>query len=268
MYGKTRALRQSLPVASAEAMADTLQHIGDDLSSKGNHTLALQWFRRVHDLLDAQSLEQLSARGLELRLAICHGRVQSLLAQGSAASLHEASELVAYVESQMGDKPLVLHWRLEMLHKSPAEVFDAEAYTSILRRMIRCFDYSDETFRFLLQQMQTLRDRNEFLACGLLDEFIKLHVLPSANTAWINKAVVKRVWMATTQSTDSASLEPLNELMEKTHDGLSGPLTPDAAGAIHSVSGQVASEDGSNPGETARMEEGGSPHRHPANCHR
>ncbi|XP_044723905.1 meiosis protein SPO22/ZIP4 like domain-containing protein [Hirsutella rhossiliensis] len=235
MYGKTHALRKSLPVSSAEAMADTLQHIGADSSSKGNHTLALQWLKRAHDLINGQSLEQLSAYGLELRLAICHGRVQSLLALGSTESLQEASNLVAYVESEIGDKPVVLHWRLEILQKSPGEVFDAEACTSILRRMIRCFDHSDETFRFLLHQIKELKDRSERLACGLLDEFTKLHVLPSANVTWINEVVVKRIWMATTQTDEEASLKTLHGLMENAHDGLSGPLKPDAAGAVHSL---------------------------------
>lgn len=242
MYGKTHALRPSLPVSSAEAMADTLQHIGADMSSKGNHTLALQWFQRAHDLVNAQSLEQLSAHGLELRLAICHGRFQSLLALGSAESLQEASNLVAYVESEIGDKPVVLHWRLEILQRSPGEVFDAEACTSILRRMIHCFDHSDELFRFLLHQLKELRDRSERLACGLLDEFMRLHVLRSANVTWINKAVTKRVWMATTQSDDEASLRTLHGLMENAHDGLSGPLKPEAAGAVHLVSGQSGVE--------------------------
>lgn len=267
MYGKTHALRQSLQVPSAEVLADTLQHIGADLSSKGNHTLALQWFKRAHDLINAQSLEQLSAHGLELRLAICHGRVQSLLALGSAASLQEASNLVAYVESEMGDKPVVLHWRLEILRKSPGEVFDAEACTSILRRMIRCFDRSDETFRFLLHQIKELRDKSERLACGLLDEFMRLHVLRSANVAWINKVVVKRISMATAQADDEASLKTLHGLMENAHDALSGPLKTDAAGAVHSVSGHLVVEAETDLLGVARMEKGRSAFRHPAVCH-
>ncbi|PHH75866.1 hypothetical protein CDD83_4348 [Cordyceps sp. RAO-2017] len=235
MYGKTEALRQNLQASSAEIMADTLRHIGADLSSKGNHTLALQWLRRAHELINAQSLDRLSVRGLELRLAICHGRVQSLIGVGSPESLREADDLVAYVESELGDRPIVLHWRLEILRQAPGELFDAEAYTSVLRRMVRCFDHSDDMFYFLLHQMAGLRDRSPRLACGLLDELLKQHVLQSANVAWINKAMARRAWMATADSDCEASLKTLRSLLDSALDGLSGPVKPDAAGAVHSL---------------------------------
>lgn len=235
MFSKTDSLRQNLEVSSAENMADTLQHIGADLSSAGDHNMALKWFKRASDLINSQNLDQLSMHGLELRLAICQGRVQSLLGVGSPDCLQEANDLVAYVESEVGDKPVVLHWQLEILQKSPDEVFDAEAYASILRRMIRCFDFSDGTFHFLLHHIKELRDKSSRLACGLLDELLKQHVLHSGNVAWINKAVVRRIWMATMGSESTESLTTLHGLLDTIFDALSEPLAPDATGAAHSV---------------------------------
>ncbi|PNY23779.1 Uncharacterized protein TCAP_06278 [Tolypocladium capitatum] len=235
MFSKTGSLRQNLHVSSAENMADTLQHIGADLSSAGDHNMALKWFKRASDLINSQNLEQLSVHGLELRLAICQGRVQSLLAIGSPGCLQEAVDLVAYVESEIGDKPVVLHWRLEILQKSPDEVFDAEAYASILRRMIRCFDFSHGTFHFLLHHIKELRDKSSRLACGLLDELLKQHVLHSGNVAWINKAVVRRIWMATMDSESAEPLTVLHGLLDQVYDALSEPLSPDATGAAHSL---------------------------------
>ncbi|POR34574.1 Uncharacterized protein TPAR_05222 [Tolypocladium paradoxum] len=235
MFSKTDLLRQNLDVSAAENMADTLQHIGADLSSAGDHNMALKWFKRASDLVNSQNLEQLSMHGLELRLAICQGRVQSLLGIGSPECLQEANDLVAYVESEVGDKPFVLHWRLEIIQKSPEEVFDAEAYASILRRMIRCFDFSDGTFHFLLHHIKELRDKSSRLACGLLDELLKQHVLHSRNNAWINKAVVRRVWMATMNSESTESLTALHDLLDQVFDALSEPLSPDATGAAHSL---------------------------------
>lgn len=193
MFSNTDSLRQSLDVSSAETMANTLRHIGADLLSTDQHILALKWLGRALHLLNAQSLEQLSMHGLELRLAICQGRVQSLLGIGSPEPLQEVNDLVAYVESKMGDKPVVLHWQLEILQKSPAEVFDAEACASILRHMIRAFDFSEGTFQFLLHSIKELRDKSSRLACGLLDELMKRHILQSGNAAWIGRAVVRRI---------------------------------------------------------------------------
>ncbi|KND94187.1 hypothetical protein TOPH_00844, partial [Tolypocladium ophioglossoides CBS 100239] len=235
MVSKTDSLRQDFNVSSAENMADTLQHIGADLSSAGDHNMALKWFKRASDLINSQNIEQLSVHGLELRLAICQGRVQSLLGIGSPECLQEANDLVAYVESEVGNKPVVLHWRLEILQKSPDEVFDAEGYASVLRRMIRCFDFSDGTFHFLLHHIKELRDKSSRLACGLLDELLKQHVLHSGNVAWINKAVVRRTWMATMDSESTESLTILHGLLDQVHDALPEPLSPDAAGAAHSL---------------------------------
>ncbi|PFH60556.1 hypothetical protein XA68_10761 [Ophiocordyceps unilateralis] len=235
MYGKTDGLRRHLDALTSEIMADALRHIGADLSSKGNHRLALQWLRRAHELIDSQDPERLSTHGLELRLAICHGRVQSLLAMGSPESLQEADDLVAYVESELGDKPVVLHWRLEILQKSPGEVMGAEAHASILRRMVRCFDRSDDSLNFLLHQFTELGRTSERLAAGLLDELMRQHVLRSTNPAWIGKGMVRRTWMTTMATGCDALQESLRGLMDEAHDALSGPLKPDAAGAAHSV---------------------------------
>ncbi|KAF4589779.1 TPR-like protein [Ophiocordyceps camponoti-floridani] len=235
MFGKTEMLRRHMDTPAAEVMADALRHIGADLSSKGNHTLALQWLRRAHDLIDGQSPENLSTHGLELRLAICHGRVQSLLAVDSAESLQEANDIVAYVESELGDKPIVLHWRLEILQKSPDDVMGAEARASILRRMVRCFDRSDDGLDFLLHQFTELSRCCGRLALGLLDELFRRHLLTSANLVWIGKGVVRRTWMVTMVEGDGEVLGSLRGVMDEAFDALSGPLKPDAAGAVHSL---------------------------------
>ncbi|KJZ71961.1 hypothetical protein HIM_08641 [Hirsutella minnesotensis 3608] len=235
MFTKTDALRQSLHVSSAEAMADTLRHIGFDLAARGNHTLALKWLKRAHGLIEIQNLEQLSTHGLELRLAICHGIFQSLLAQNTSHSLQEAGDLVTYVETELGDRPVVLHWRLELLQKTPDEVADAHAYASVLRRLIRAFDHSDETFHFILHQIQQMREKNIRLAIGLLEEFTKLLASRSGNVAWLSKAIVKRIWMATVQDDEEDPIPALQGLIDGTFDSLSGPLQPDAAGSVQSL---------------------------------
>lgn len=242
MFGKIDALRPTLDSISAEIIADTLQHIGFDLGSKGDHGMAVKWLKRAYDILNHQSLDQLSAKGLELRLAICQGLVRGLLDVGSQACVQEANDLVAYIECEIGDKPLVLHWRLELLQRAPEETFDVDAYSSILHRMVRSFDYSDASLYFLLHHIRNLREKSPRLARGLLDELLLQHVISSRKGEWIGKIVVRRIWMVTVDpmdlSNDSESVELLTDLqnfLDKVHDGLSEPLSSDIAGAAHSV---------------------------------
>ncbi|PTB63793.1 SPO22-domain-containing protein [Trichoderma citrinoviride] len=216
MFGKIDALRPNLDSISAEIIADTLQHIGFDLASKGDHGMAVKWLKRAYDIINHQALDQLSAKGLELRLAICQGLVRGLLDVGSHVCVQEAQDLVEYIESEIGDKPLVLHWRLELLQWAPGEAFDVDAYSSILHRMVRSFDYSDASFYFLLHHIRSLGERSPRLARGLLDELLLQHVVSSKKSEWIGKVVVRRLWMVTTGTADliydADEIEPLTDL--------------------------------------------------------
>ncbi|KAL7808306.1 SPO22 domain-containing protein [Trichoderma aethiopicum] len=224
MFGKIDALRPTLDSISAEIIADTLQHIGFDLASKGDHGMAVKWLRRAYHIINLQALDQLSAKGLELRLAICQGLVRGLLDVGSDVCVKEANDLVEYVESEIGDKPLVLHWRLELLQRAPGETFDVDAYSSILHRMVRAFDYSDASFYFLLHHLRNLREKSPRLSRGLLDELLLQHVISSRKSEWIGKIIIKRIWMVTVDPIDSSSdadstelLTDLQHLLDKHH---------------------------------------------------
>ncbi|KAF7547940.1 hypothetical protein G7Z17_g7379 [Cylindrodendrum hubeiense] len=234
MYSKAEGLRHHLDAASAEHMADTLRHIGSDLSSKGDYPMALKWLRRAYELINGQELERLSAEGLELRLAICHHLVQVLLAIGSPEHLREADDLVAYVESEIGDKPVVLHWKLEILQKSPSEVFDIDACTSILRRMIRTIDLSDAVLGFLLHNIKELHDRSSRLTIGLLDELLLTRLLPAGKPDWIGKAVIRRVWMSTMEPESPTAATDLMTLIARIPQGPSTSLNADVAIAAQS----------------------------------
>ncbi|KAF5027780.1 hypothetical protein F66182_111 [Fusarium sp. NRRL 66182] len=213
MYTKADIPSRQLEPSSAEQLADTFHCIGSDFSSKQDYGMAIKWLRRAHGLVNNQELERLSTPGLELRLSIRHELIQALLATGSQGSLQEADELAAHVESEIGDKPVVLHWKLEILRRSPSEVFNADAYSSILRRMIRSLDLSDAGLVFLLHSINELRDRQPRLAVGLVDELILRKLLPYGNMDWIGKALVRRVWMGTMETDGSVGATDLMQLL-------------------------------------------------------
>lgn len=238
MFTKVETLKGELDAISAENMADTLRHIGADCSARGDCTMAVKWLKRGHEIINLQALDRLSVEGLDTRLAICQNLVQSLLGLGSPEGITEANDLVSYVESEIGDKPIVLHWRLEILQSSPDEVFDAETYASILRRMVRVFDFTNQTFHFLLHHIKELRNKSSRLSCALLDELLMQRVLRSENRGWLNKIIVRRVWMSTTDSDlpGSDTITNLINTLETIRATISQPLSPDVAGAVQSVS--------------------------------
>lgn len=237
MFGKINLLRPKLDASSAQTMADTFQHIGYGLASKGDHGMAMKWLKRAYDIISRPALDQPSAKGLESRLAICHGVFRGLLDINSQESVQEANSLVENIESEVGDKPLILHWRLELLQKAQGEIFDIEAYSSILHRMVRSFDNSDASFTLLLCQIKNSRERDHRLARGLLDEFLLRHAIVSNHSEWVGQTVVQRIWMTTVDDNDPISaLTDLYNLLGKAYDGLSKPLGSDLAGTAHFVS--------------------------------
>ncbi|CCT61743.1 related to transcription factors [Fusarium fujikuroi IMI 58289] len=215
MYAKADVLLHNLDPISAEHLADTFHGIGGDLLSKGDNEMALKWLRRALDLINDQALERLSTEGLELRISIYHELIQAFLATGSQDGLQEAENLVSHVESEIGDKPVVLHWRLEILQRSPSEVFNADACASILRRMIRSLDLSDAGLGFLLHGISELRIRGPRLAIGLMDELLLRKLMPSCNMDWIGKAIVRRVWMGTMEADASVSVADLTQTLDQ-----------------------------------------------------
>ncbi|GKU11490.1 unnamed protein product [Fusarium langsethiae] len=164
MYAKSDNLLQHLGSSSAERLADTFHCIGSELSSKEDHDMALKWLRRALNIINTQGLERLSSEGLELRMSIHHELIQTLLATGSEDYLGEADNLASQVESEIGDKPIVLHWKLEIIQQSPNEIFDVDTCASILRRMIRSLTLSDPGLGFLLHGIGELRTRGPRLA--------------------------------------------------------------------------------------------------------
>ncbi|RMJ11073.1 hypothetical protein BHE90_011318 [Fusarium euwallaceae] len=234
MYTKADDLLRHLDPLSAEQLADTLQDIGANLSGKGDHEMALKWLRRAHTLINGQELERLSTEGLEVRMAIHHDLIQTLLATGSPERVQEADDLVSYVESEIGDKPVVLHWKLEILQRSPGEIFDTDACASILRRMVRSLDLSDAALGFLLHNIKELRDRGSRVAIGLLDELLLTRLLPCGNMDWIGKTLVRRIWMGTMDTEASDAATRLIQLLEQLAED-SRPCNVDVAAAAQSL---------------------------------
>ncbi|KAL8397435.1 hypothetical protein RB594_004238 [Gaeumannomyces avenae] len=202
MYAQVESLLPSLDHNSAESLAEVLYEIGRDLAMvKRDFPMASKWLKRSNDIISSQSIGQLSAEGVGLRLSIFQAHITALLGLESPEGFEQARELVGYLETEIGNQPFVLILNLELLSKSPAEVFDSEAYGDVLRRMIKAFKYTDANFKALKRHIQKLHEKSPGLGVKILDEF--LVSVENANFGggdgpeWYDKLVVLRVKMTT-----------------------------------------------------------------------
>lgn len=183
-------------VTSAEKVVDSIFHVGKGLLSKQDFPIASKWLQRAWDLINDHQLQDMSRNAVELRMAVLQALVTALVALQTPESIEKAYHLVKYVESDIGDQPIVLLLHLEMLSKSPAETFDGEAYGDIIRRMIRSFRPTEPNFKLLAHHIDLLHAKCPGLGCCILDDFLST-LIKTGHSEWIDKVVIKRIYMAT-----------------------------------------------------------------------
>ncbi len=230
MYTKTEALRQFLTPDYAERLADVLYEIGKSLSARNDFPIAVKWLERANEVINGQELEQLSREGLELRLAILQALVMALLGSGVPDGLEKAKNYIAFIEAEAGNKFVVSLLKLELLQKTPAEVFDSESYEDVLRYIIRNFSFSDSGFKLIVHHIRKLHDKSPGAGCSVLDDFI-VALGGADKDGWMEKAVVMRVWMMTNQRDSVEMIKAAEEVLRY----LTRPLSAEAAAAAQAV---------------------------------
>lgn len=230
MYTKAESLRQFLSPDYAERLADVLYEIGKSLSSRSDFEIAIKWFERANEVINSPGLEQLSREGIELRLAILQALVTALLGAGTPEGLERAKNYVNFIEAEAGNKFVVSLLKLELLQKTPAEVFDSEPYADVLRYIIRNFTFSDSGFKLIMHHIRKLHDKSPGAGCAVLDDFI-LALSGAEKDGWMEKAVVTRMWMITNQRDSVETTTAAHDVLGH----LSRPLSADAAVAAQAV---------------------------------
>jgi tetratricopeptide (TPR) repeat protein len=230
MYTKTGCLQKFLTPEYAERLADVLYEIGKSLSARGDFSIAVKWFERANTIINAQELEQLSREGLELRLAIMQAMVTALLGMGTPEGLEKAKHYVEFIEAEAGNKLVVSLLKLELLQKTPAEVFDSEAYAEVLRHIIRNFSFSESGFKVIMHHIRKLHDKCPGAGCGVLDDFI-VALSGAEKEKWMEKAVVTRMWMITNQRDTVETINAAKSVLGY----LTSPLSAEAAVAAQAV---------------------------------
>ncbi|KAK4166205.1 meiosis protein SPO22/ZIP4 like-domain-containing protein [Cladorrhinum sp. PSN259] len=230
MYAKTERLRQFLTRDFAEKLADVLYEIGKSLYAKSDYAIAVKWLDRANDIINGQELEQLSREGIELRLAVLQALVTAHLGTGTEEGFVKAKNSVDFLEGEMGNKLVVSLLKLEVLQKTPGEVFDGDAYAEVLRHIIRNFNYSESEFKLIMHHIRKLHDKSPGIGGALLDDFIIVLRGPG-KTQWMEKAIITRVWMITNQRDSAETLSSVQGILGH----LSKPLSPEAAVAAQAL---------------------------------
>lgn len=214
-FAKAENLLANIKPKSVEKIADGIFHVGKGLLSKNDFAMAEKWLQRAWDLINGPQLQQMSRDAVELRMAILQAMVTVLMGRETTESIEKAHNLVKYVQSEIGDQPIILLLGLEMLSKSPAETFDGEAYGNIIRRMIRSFRPTEPNFKLLAHHIHLLHTKCPSFGSSILDDFLA-SLVRNGQTKWIEKIVIKRIWAATSfrdvEGTVDAALKTLSML--------------------------------------------------------
>lgn len=197
--------------------------------------MADKWLHRAWDLINHQQMQAMSRDAVELRIAVLQALVTVLMGIQTMESIDKAQNLVKYVESEIGDQPVILLLNLEILSKSPAETFDGEAYALVLRRMVRGFQPTEASFKLLSHHIHVLHAKCPALGCSVLEDFLSL-LVKNGQVVWIDKVVLKRVHMAVSHRDFEGTVVDARKAVSR----LEKPVSADAAFAAQTVRYHIA----------------------------
>ncbi|KAI8296835.1 Transcriptional regulator [Colletotrichum sp. SAR 10_98] len=235
MYDKGQPTIQTLDPGSAELLTEVLFEIGKDFSNKGDFKMAVKWLERAYDIINSQELDRLPRDALELRLSVCQAHIHALLGMNTSEASQKAHDLVSYVEQEVGEQPVVLLLRLELLQKAPAEVFGVEAYADILKHMVQRFNFSEAHFKLLIHHARKLGDKSPSMALRMVNGMLKSNIVSSGREEWVERLVLLRLWMEESQRDSELAIDELMNVLRGVEADLTQPFGASAAVAALTI---------------------------------
>lgn len=240
MFNKSLFSYQELDPNRAEALADIYFQMGKDTLGKGQCEMAAKWLNRAYDVLSGQSLDRMSFDTSELRTSIVQMLVKALLGMQDGESFDKAQSLIGLLEGEIGDNLIVLHLRLELLSTATYELFDAESFSNILRRMIRDTAATDANLKLIMFHIRKLSNRSPNLACRAVDYLLKLLISKGGRVEWLEKVLITRLWMAEKQKDTMEDLVSLEDILSKVITSTNQPIDSSATHAAQIVSSNAS----------------------------
>lgn len=244
MFNKSMNSKDIFDHDTTESLSDALYEMGKELLAKKQYTLAVKWLQRAYEVLNSDDLDKLSANATELRTSIIQTLVKALLETKSNESLQRAQDLVDLLESEIGDKMVVLLLRMELLAEKGNDVFDGLAYSGILQRLVRTMSLSTTNLRLFLFHARKLSDKAPSLAVKVLDELVRLRIKEWAEIAalgeWLEKVLVTRIWMVVSGRDIEEGFVGTEAFLDLIADNVVKGMSTEATMAVHTVSGDDA----------------------------
>jgi hypothetical protein len=234
MFTNASLSEQELGPSLAESLADLLFEMGKELLEKKFYEMAVKWLERAYSIIDGQELDKLSADASELRTSIIQYSVKSLLSLQQTDATEKACSLVLILESEVGDKLIVLLMKLELLSAS-SDVFDSAAYGSVVQKIIRTVSLSDANFKLILHHIRKLNDKSPTLACKILDEFLSTRLFETEKLEFVETALINRLWITTNHRDDPDLPSSLQGVLENVASNINKPIGASAAYAAQMV---------------------------------
>ncbi|KUJ18222.1 SPO22-domain-containing protein [Mollisia scopiformis] len=237
MYQKSISSQHLFDPQTAESLADVIYEMGKDQLAKKDYPLASKWLDRSYKFLNLQELDKLSIDANELRISIIESLIKALLGLQSPESYEQARNLVILLETELGDKLIVLLLKLDLLSAPTPEPFDSASYSDVLQRMTRTMYLNDSNFRLIMFHIRKLKDKSPSLACKALDDLLTLRLLKAEELqdSWIGKTIVTRLWTTVNQRDSPEALQSLYDLFETITANLTKPMASDATLAAHTL---------------------------------
>lgn len=215
----------------AERFTDLLYEMGHDLLERKRYEEAVKWLERAHKLLMEQNVEKLSCDAEELKLSVTSSLVKALLGLQKEDARSKASDVIDLLQTEVGDKLVVLLLRLELL--SVNREFDPTDYHDYLCRIIATVHLTDANTKTILHHIHKLKSGNSALACKALDQ-VCLRLLDTDKEIWIEKVFITRIWTSTALSNSALAVDSLKEFLNNFTTSLAKRLTLTAS-ATHAA---------------------------------
>lgn len=229
MFTKVKSLLSPANGPTGEMAIETMIYIGGTSMRANDYDAAYKWYLRADELFREDAHQP---AGSILRQDIFQGLIESLVAKNSAKSNQQARQVLSLAEKELGDRLVILHWKLDILENSAYEA-DIGAYARTISKLIDALDFTDHSLRKLFYHTDRLAKRDMGAACHLLDKLLADEMFQSTKRHWFEISLVSRFKYTVEYQNMPESVKcSAQSLHRLPRDML---LSRDAAQAIHSV---------------------------------
>jgi len=220
-------------IAGIEKLADLRYEIGKEFLRKGDWQGAVAWLERSCNDLNQVEPSRLSPDTMELRMSAIHDLAKALLGCKDEASTKRAADLVGLLESEFGNKMAISMLKLEMF--SMEDPVPVDEYRRVVVNIFTSSVLTDVTFKTIMHHIQKLKGWNASLAVQTLDQFLVVRLYSANNMVYIEKTLVTRVWISTSQVVSLEEVQSLAATVNEIHGAIIRPLSADATHAAQTL---------------------------------